>query len=79
MNSSDFVVLWDGPTLPRAAVELALDLERRGLHLRGEEGDVLFVGPRDRLNDDDRISLRRWKPHLLALLNYPADDLGRPK
>jgi hypothetical protein len=64
-------------TLPLAAVELALDLERRGLHLRHEDGDVLFVGPRERLTDEDRAGLRRWKLHLLAILDYDTDHPER--
>ena len=68
---TDYIVLYGcGLILPRAAIELALDLERRGLQLRSEDGAVLFVGPRDRLTDDDRIGIRRWKTHLLALLHY---------
>jgi hypothetical protein len=73
MSSSDFVALRGGLTLPLPAVELAIDLERRGLQLRVEKGDVLCVGPRDRLTDEDRAALRRWKAHVLALLTYNAD------
>ena len=73
MSRSDFVTLRGGLTLPLAAVQLALDLEQRGLHLRREDGDVLFVGPRERLTDDDRAGLRKWKLHLLAILAHDAD------
>ena len=77
MKRADFVTLRGGLILPRAALELALDLERRGLQLRAEDGDVLFVGPRHRLTDDDHIGIRRYKSHLLALLRY-EDPSGRP-
>lgn len=71
MNASDFVTLRDGCTLPMAAVELAWSLENRGLHLAIDgAGDVLSVGPGDRLTDTDRAQIRRWKPHLLALVRY---------
>jgi len=80
MNRSEFVVLKGGLTLPLAAVEFALDLERRGLQLRSEDGDVLFVGPRDRLTDDDRLGIRRWKWHLLALVAAcETADPSRPQ
>lgn len=72
MSATDFVVL-PGLTLPLAAVRLALDLEHRGLHLAREDNDVLVVGPRERLTDEDRALIRRWKPHLLAIVTYDAD------
>jgi hypothetical protein len=73
MSSSSFISLPGGPTLPAAVIELAIDLQQRGLHLTVEQGDVLFVGPRNRLTEEDRAGLRRWKLHLLALLAYEAD------
>jgi hypothetical protein len=71
MSACDYVVL-PGLTLPLAAVLLALDLEARGLHMRTEDGEVLIVGPRRLLTDEDRAGLRRWKPHLLAIVTYDA-------
>jgi hypothetical protein len=74
MSSSDFVTLRGGLTLPLAALQLAWDLEDRGLHLTLDgDGDVLSVGPGDRLTDADRALIRRWKPHLLAIVAYDAD------
>lgn len=75
MSGCDFVLLRGGLTLPIAVLRLAWALEARGLHL-GVEGDMLTVGPRALLTDEDRASLRRWKPHLLALLDYDADAHG---
>lgn len=69
VGASDFVALRGGLTLPLAAIRLAWDLEDRGLYLR-RDGDVLSVGPGDRLTDDHRVLIRRWKPHLLALVRY---------
>lgn len=68
-----FVALKGGLVLPLAAVQFALDLEQRGLQLRVEADDVLFVGPRDRLTADDCVRIRQWKLHLLAIANYDAD------
>jgi hypothetical protein len=78
MSVSDFVTLRGGLTLPLAAVRLAFDLEGRGLHLRLEGGgDVLSVGPGDRLTDADRALIRRWKPHLVAIVGYNTDQQER--
>lgn len=69
LSASDFVTLRGGLTLPLAAVQLAWSLEDRGLHLGiDRDGEVLSVGPSDRLTDDDRAMIRRWKPHLVALV-----------
>jgi hypothetical protein len=72
MSRSDFVVLRGGLTLPVAALRLAWDLEARGFHLRAVD-DLLTVGPRDLLTDADRDLIRRWKPHLLAIVAYDGD------
>ena len=80
MNDSDYLILKGGLALPVGAFRLALDLEARGLHMRCEEGDVLVVGPRERLTDEDRAGLRKWKPHLLAIVTYNADaQQGEPQ
>lgn len=75
--SEPFVSLLGGLTLPLAPVLLALDLEQRGLSLTFEDNDVLIVGPRERLTNDDRTLIRRWKLHLLALLAYNAGSQDR--
>jgi hypothetical protein len=68
VNASDFVIL-PGLTVPLDALRLALDLENRGLHFT-LDGDGILVGPRDRLTDDDRDAIRRWRTHLRALVGY---------
>lgn len=73
MKNSEFVTLRGGLTLPLAAVRLAWDLETRGLHLSLDKGDVLIVGPRERLTDEDRTLIRQWKSHLRAIVSYDAD------
>ena len=65
-----FVTLNGGLIIPAPAYVLALDLERRGVTLAREDRDTLNVGPSDRLTDADRAGLRRWKRHLLALVDY---------
>jgi hypothetical protein len=70
-SNGGFVVCQSGLVLPRAAVELALDLERRGMHIHGD-GDTLHVGPRELLTFNDRLLLKRWKWHLLALVAHAA-------
>ena len=75
MKASDFVTLRGGLTLPLAAVRLAFDLEERGLHL-SVDGTVLNVGPGDRLTDADRVLIRRWKSHLVAIASYDSDLQG---
>jgi hypothetical protein len=74
--SSELVTLRSGLTLPLPAVLFALDLERRGVHLHADDGDLLFAGPRERLTDEDRTSLRQWKPELLVLVRYVNQDDG---
>ena len=70
MSASErFVALRDGPTVPLAPLLLLLSLEERGLHLR-EDGDVLVVQPAERLTADDCAAIRRWKWHLLMLMDY---------
>jgi hypothetical protein len=74
MTASDFVTLRGGLTLPVAVIRLALDLEQRGLRMTVEDdGATVCVRPRDLLTDADRDEIRRWKPHLIALLQYDAD------
>ncbi|HMJ81950.1 MAG TPA: hypothetical protein VK504_02215 [Vicinamibacterales bacterium] len=70
MSSSELVILRGGLVVPLPAVELALDLERRGIELWIEDGDALCVGPPTHLTDEDRAALRRWKLHVLAFLAY---------
>jgi hypothetical protein len=67
MNASNFVTLRSGLVLPLPAIQLALDLENRGLALR-VEADELVVGPRERITDEDRAEIRRWRNHLIAIV-----------
>jgi hypothetical protein len=67
-----FVTLRNGPVVPAAAYLLLLDLvERRNFRLARED-TTLIVRPPERLTPEDRVAIRRWKPHLMMLLNYCA-------
>lgn len=76
MSRSDFVLLKSGLALPLAALQLAWALEERGLHLAvSADGAMLEIGPRALLTDDDRVAIRKWKPHLIAITSYDADAI----
>ncbi len=67
MSVCDVVTLGGGRTVPRAAWELLLDLEARGIRLE-LDGDGIIARPRAKLTDDDRVQVRRWKVHIAAVL-----------
>lgn len=69
MSGCELVTLRGGLTVPLAVLRALWDFEDRGLHFR-LDGDDIIVGPRDRLTDNDRAQLRRWKAHVIALLTY---------
>ena len=78
MASSDchdrYVLLGNGFALPLEPLQLAWELHDRGLHLSREGSDTLVVQPHQSLTLEDRERIRRWKPHLLALLDYQAPE-----
>jgi hypothetical protein len=75
LSATDRTVwLRGGLCVPEAAYRYALDLEARGVHLAGDGPDIL-VGPRDRLTDADRFTLRALKPHLRLLADYQAPEV----
>jgi hypothetical protein len=65
-----FVQLKNGPVLPAEPILLALDLEARGFTLTRLEDDVLSVQPYQRLSRQDCADIKRWKLHLLAIVDY---------
>lgn len=71
---SDYVTLKGGRALPIAPVLLLLDLERRGFTLT-LQGDDIRVRPFSKLTDADLTELKRWKPHVRALIDYNADSV----
>lgn len=58
------------PTLPVEAIELALDLERRGFHQGiGRDGQY-EVMPGARLTPEDRAAIARWRAHMGTIVGY---------
>ena len=69
-----FVTLKQGPTLPVEALELAIDLERRGVALSLDADQQLVIDPSADLNDLDRSRIRRWRWHLAAIVGYRCPE-----
>ena len=74
-DPSRFVLLKNGLALPIDPILLALELEERGFSMTREEDDVLSVQPYERLTPDDYTRIRRWKFHLLSLLEYVPPEV----
>jgi hypothetical protein len=72
-----FVILAGGLVVPRAALEFALDLERRGIPLATSAVDREFIVPEDgRLTAMDRAAIARWRHHLGAIVDYRAPEVA---
>lgn len=71
-----FVTLRHGPTLPVEAIELALDLERRGFRMSLDAGQQFQIEPPAALTEADLAAIRRWRLHLGAIIGYDADAHG---
>ena len=69
---SESWVIVPGLTLPFAPWRLYWDLMARGCHIQ-VDGDDLVVGPRRLLSHEDYEALKRWKPHLRAIVGYDAE------
>lgn len=72
-SEGGYVLLAGGLCVPLEPFLLALELEARGFTVR-RDGDALIVQPHDQLTADDCRRIRRWKPHLIALLEYRAPE-----
>jgi len=70
----ELVTLKGGITCPVAPILLLLSLEGRGFSVR-QEGDGLIVQPYQQLTAEDCQAIRRWKPHLIAVLNYTPPEV----
>lgn len=66
-----YVLLRGGLALPVEPMLLALELEERGFSMR-REGETLIVQPAHELTPEDRQRIRRWKHHLIAVIEYEA-------
>ncbi|MDP3719344.1 MAG: hypothetical protein Q8T13_16405 [Acidobacteriota bacterium] len=71
--SDRFVHLQRGFVVPVEAVEAALAIENAGHRLTLDGADLLIV-PSGPVDPHDLEQLRRWKPHVLMILKYTADD-----
>ena len=70
MAASDrYVSLRGGLVVPVDPYMLMFELEDRGFSL-SRDGDALVVKPYERLTPDLCGRIRRWKHHLLALVDY---------
>lgn len=58
-----------GQALPTTAVSLALRLESRGYTFSVSQ-DRLILSGGDGLSADDRTEIKRWRLHLMALVDY---------
>ena len=68
MNGSDRFVQVGPLTVPRAALEVMLHAEAKGVHLT-HEGDDLFASPTGILTAEEKIEIKRWRWHVLAILS----------
>lgn len=73
---TEFVSLRGGLTVPRPALELALDLEARGLPLQTTPTGEFMIPTDPTLTEADRAGLVRWRRHLAALADYRAPEVG---
>jgi hypothetical protein len=68
-GSDRYVILSGGLAMPIAPILLLCELEARGIRI-WREGDDVLVQPWPRVTDEERVALKRWKLHILALLDY---------
>ena len=71
-----FVTVTGGLTLPLPAINLAVDLEFRGIVLAVDEAHELVVPDDPRLTAADRAAIHRWRRHLVAILLTPCPAVG---
>jgi hypothetical protein len=67
------VYLRGGLIVPVEPLLLLFMLQERGFVLTAG-GNVLVVKPFQKLTADDCVAIRRWKLHLLSLLEYEAPE-----
>jgi len=64
-----FVPLMNGPILPAEPYHLHRQLADRGFSLAKADATTLMVTPINKLTATDAASIRRWKWHLLMLID----------
>jgi hypothetical protein len=72
-----FVTLRHGPTLPIEAIELAIDLERRGFKMSLDACLEFQIEPAAPLTEADLAAIGRWRLHLGAIIGYDAEAQER--
>jgi hypothetical protein len=76
---TEFVDFKGGLVLPLPAVQLALDLERRGFKMSLDACQQVQLEPTAVLTETDLAAIRRWRLHLGAIITYEADGHDRPQ
>ena len=72
VSEQTLVTLVGGFTVTLEGLELAWNLEDRGLDINVLDGDVLEVLPVDRLQPVDAVAIRKHKAELIALCRHVA-------
>lgn len=75
-DAPQVVVLKGGVSVLLPAIQLALELEDRGLRFEALSDDVLEVRPARLLTDADRVRIREWKWELLRIARYQAPEVA---
>jgi hypothetical protein len=71
----EFITLKGGVIVSRTALQLALDLEVRGIPLTTNADHQFIVPTDDRLTVADLAAVRRWEKHLAAIVDYRAPEM----
>ncbi len=69
-----FVTLLGGLTVPEAAIQLALELEARGIPLRTDAEHQFLIPSDASLTERDHAAIRRWRQHLGAIVEYTVPE-----
>lgn len=72
----EIVTFQGGLSMPLEPWLLAIDLDLKGLRLVAEGSMLRVLGPNGKpeLSAHERAEITRWKYHLLALVEYCAQD-----
>jgi len=68
------MTLKGGLTVPLPALQLAIDLEARGIPLATDANHQFIVPADDRLTLADLAAVQRWHMHLGAIVEYRAPE-----
>jgi hypothetical protein len=68
--AAESVVLCGGVSVPVCALNLLLDLERRGCNVRLDDDGTVLVGPGHLLTDDDKAAITACRFSLRAIAWY---------